>query len=52
MADRPFVLVGLCMILGYLDAWANRAEQYDAPGFKRYVQDWQMKELARILRLR
>jgi biofilm PGA synthesis N-glycosyltransferase PgaC len=52
MADRPFGLVGLCMILGYLDALANRAEQYDAPGFKRYVQDWQMKELARILRLR
>ncbi len=52
MVDRPYVLGGVCLILGYLDALANRAEQYGTPGFKRYVQDWQMKELAKILRLR
>jgi poly-beta-1,6-N-acetyl-D-glucosamine synthase len=52
MMDRPYVLGGFCQILGYLDALANRTEQYDAPGFKRFVQDWQVQKLARILRLK
>jgi poly-beta-1,6-N-acetyl-D-glucosamine synthase len=52
MMDRPFVLGGFCQILGYLGALANQGEQYGTPEFKRFVQDWQVKELARILRLR
>jgi poly-beta-1,6-N-acetyl-D-glucosamine synthase len=52
LMDRPYLLGGFCQILGYFAALANRGKQYDAPGFKQYVQDWQMKELARILRLR
>jgi hypothetical protein len=46
MAERPYVAGGLCILVGYLQAaWRGEA-RYEAPGFRRHLHHWQMKELA------
>lgn len=50
--DRPYLLSGLCMVIGYLAALVKDSEQYDDPAFKRYLRKWQINQLANLLRLR
>lgn len=51
MADRPFILGGICMIIGYLDSFIRRSARYDNPAFRRYLRRWQLERLAGWLRL-
>ncbi len=51
MADRPFILGGVCMLIGYLDAFLSKSARYDNPAFSRYLRRWQLKRLAGSLRL-
>lgn len=45
MLERPFFLGGLCLLIGYLQAWAKRSVQYDDKRFRRHLHRWQMAEL-------
>jgi hypothetical protein len=47
MAERPWVLGGLCILGGYLGAWARRRPRYDDPEFRRHLHRWQLRELRR-----
>ena len=49
--DPPYVLSGLCMVMGYLTALLNGSEQYSDQEFKRYVRKWQLHKLANLVRL-
>jgi len=51
MADRPFILGGMCMVIGYLNAFLSKAARYDNPAFRRYLRRWQLERLACLLRL-
>jgi cellulose synthase/poly-beta-1,6-N-acetylglucosamine synthase-like glycosyltransferase len=46
-AERPWVLGGLNILLGYLGAWARREPRYDDPQFRRHLHRWQLDELRR-----
>ena len=45
MLERPFVLGGLCIFLGYVGAWLRRMNRYDDAEFRRYLQQWQLARL-------
>jgi len=45
MRERPFVIGGLCIILGYFDACIRRQPRYDAPGFRAHLHRWQLERL-------
>jgi glycosyltransferase involved in cell wall biosynthesis len=47
MFERPWILGGLCILLGYILAWYKRIRRYEEPGFRRFLHHWQMKELSR-----
>lgn len=51
VVDRPFILGSLCMIIGYLEAFLQGAPQYEDQEFRRYLRAYQIRKLARILRL-
>jgi len=51
LPDPPFVAGGIRLIMGYLRAALKGAEQYQDEEFKRYLRHWQLKKLARFLRL-
>ncbi len=52
MLDRPRVIGGLCLLIGYFEAWFKNAARCEDLEFQRYLRQWQMDKLARILRLR
>ena len=52
MLNRPYVLGGLCMIIGYLEELLKGSPQYGGQEFRRFLRSWHKKELARILRLK
>ena len=45
MAERPWVLGGLCILFGYMAAWATRKPRYGDSTFRRHLHRWQMREL-------
>lgn len=45
LAERPFILGGLCILLGYFQAALTRQPRYDAPGFRDYLHRWQFQQL-------
>jgi glycosyltransferase involved in cell wall biosynthesis len=47
--ERPWVVGGLCILAGYLGAWVRRRPRYEDPEFRRFLQRWQLRELARRL---
>jgi biofilm PGA synthesis N-glycosyltransferase PgaC len=49
MADRPFVLAGCSVLVGYVDAMRQRAPRIADREFSRYLRRWQMKKLGRAL---
>lgn len=51
MAERPFIFGGICLVLGYLESFLNKSEQYGDHDFRQFVRRWQLKRLAKILRL-
>lgn len=50
MAEKPYVVGGLCILLGYLAAAFRRAPRYEFPGFRAALHAWQMGRLKRLVR--
>ncbi len=45
MMERPFVIGGLCIFLGYLSAWAEGMRRYDDAEFRSFLRKWQLSRL-------
>lgn len=45
MFERPFVIGGLCILLGYWNAWRQNVPQYSDSQFRRYLHRWQLDRL-------
>jgi len=52
MCHYPYVLGGLCIILGYVQAWLQGSPQYSDKNFIRRLRKWQVHKLSEILRTR
>ena len=52
MQERPYILGGVGIIIGYLEAILERSKQLWDHELKRYLRKWQIKKLTQILRLR
>jgi poly-beta-1,6-N-acetyl-D-glucosamine synthase len=49
MAERPWVLGGLCILAGYTQAALKRQPRYDDRAFRRHLHRWQFTELKQTL---
>jgi glycosyltransferase involved in cell wall biosynthesis len=49
MLERPWVIGGVCIALGYLQAAWQRRPRYEDPEFRRYLHRWQFGEIRKIL---
>jgi len=47
--ERPWILGGLCILIGYVGAWLRRAPQFEDREFRRHLHRWQLHELANLL---
>lgn len=45
MHERPYVIGGLLIIVGYLNAWLRGVPRYDDLEFRRYLHGWQLRRL-------
>lgn len=43
--ERPYLIGGLLIMLGYLKGWITRTPRYDYPGFRKSLHAWQMERL-------
>ena len=50
MREKPFILGGLLIIAGYFGAALKSAPRYEYPGFREYLQKWQLTQLKKIIR--
>jgi poly-beta-1,6-N-acetyl-D-glucosamine synthase len=51
MGDRPYIIGGICLIIGYLKSLICQSSQYDNREFRNYLQRWQLHKLFTLLRL-
>lgn len=49
MREKPYVIGGLLIVAGYLDAAIRRAPRYEHPGFRRSLRRWQYGRLSGLL---
>lgn len=49
MREKPYLIGGLLIIAGYLQAAIKRQPRYDNLEFRRYLQNWQLQQLWRKL---
>ncbi len=45
LRERPFIMGGLLITLGYIKGWITRTKQYDHPGFSNSLHAWQLERL-------
>lgn len=45
MRERPFIIGGILIVLGYLKGFITRTRQYDYPGFRKSLHAWQLERL-------
>ncbi|HHO75098.1 MAG TPA: glycosyltransferase family 2 protein [Deltaproteobacteria bacterium] len=45
MLERPFVIGGILIMLGYLKGLITKTPRYDYPGFRRSLHAWQLERL-------
>lgn len=45
MRERPYLVGGLLIIAGYLQAWWLAQPRYEDPRFRQYLHRWQLKRL-------
>lgn len=48
MGERPWIVGGLCIMAGYVQAALGRQVRYDDLEFRRYLRRWQINELLRL----
>ena len=49
MLERPRVIGGALILLGYLSAWFRGADQFADPGFRTDLHRWQLRRLRGLL---
>jgi biofilm PGA synthesis N-glycosyltransferase PgaC len=45
MVERPFILGGILIVMGYLKGWIIGSKRYDHPGFRKSLHAWQLERL-------
>ncbi|MBI4717664.1 MAG: glycosyltransferase family 2 protein [Planctomycetes bacterium] len=45
MFERPYVLGGVCILLGYMASWLRRRPRYEDPAFREHLRHWQLSRL-------
>jgi len=45
MLERPFVIGGGLIVMGYVKGWLTNATRYNYPGFRRSLRAWQFERL-------
>lgn len=45
MMERPFVVGGVCILLGYISGFVRRMKRYEDPAFRRHLRRWQLARL-------
>ena len=45
MMERPFIIGGILIVLGYLKGWITKASRYEYPGFRQSLHAWQFERL-------
>jgi hypothetical protein len=45
MASEPYVIGGLAMLYGYLDAWLRGRRQHDDPVLRQFIRQYQRRAL-------
>ena len=50
MREKPYVIGGLLIVAGYLEAALRRSPRYEHPGFRRALHRWQYRRLGALLR--
>ena len=48
--EKPYLVGGILMVLGYLQAAVQGAPRYDRPEFRKELRRWQRKRLWGLLR--
>jgi poly-beta-1,6-N-acetyl-D-glucosamine synthase len=51
LKSPPYVLGGLFLLIGYIEAMLKRAKRYEDQPLRKYVRVWQRKKLAELLKL-
>ena len=51
MRERPFVVGGILIVLGYIKGWVTRTPRYEYPGFRKSLRAWQFERLKLCRRL-
>jgi glycosyltransferase involved in cell wall biosynthesis len=49
MVERPWILGGLCILLGYLLAGLQRQPRYEDAGFRKHLHRWQWRQLLAVI---
>ena len=47
MLERPWILGGMRILIGYLQAAITRMPRFESPGFREDLHRWQLSELKR-----
>ena len=48
MLERPWIIGGLCILTGYVQAAIKKQPRYDDLAFRRHLHQWQFSELAAL----
>lgn len=48
MREKPFIIGGLLIIAGYLQAAFKNAPRYDNPEFRKHLHQWQLAQIKRL----
>ena len=51
MREKPFFIGGLLIIAGYIKAAWQRIPRYEYPGFRAYLQNWQINKLKALFKV-
>ena len=43
--ERPFLLGGICILMGYFGAAVRRVKRYEDPEFRKFLRQWQLARL-------
>jgi glycosyltransferase involved in cell wall biosynthesis len=46
--ERPWIIGGLLILTGYVNAAIRRSPRYDDPTFRRFLREWQMQRLSSL----
>lgn len=47
--ERPWIIGGICIVIGYLGAWLKQTRRYEDLEFRKSLNRWQLEHLSRRL---